>query len=474
MFQHTRRCTIVHAVDISSAQVQERLRDVSGLFANGFIADGLNWTAFPVRGPSRRMGGDQKMLAQVRKRLADVDARIGVADTAFAALVAALSDVGVVEAGADGSLLTSLPLVVTAQIGVMPAAMVHTLGQLGYKTLGSIAAVEQVLLRDRFGPDGVRLWHLSNGNEIDYTEFSEPHEEIVSEVSFEEPLHLAEQIVFGVRAAVEEIVERLGRDSQLCTQFTLTLETEHSELSERIWQFTRGFNARSMIERARWQLDEWLHSDPQQITAGVCLARFVVRATRPAHSEQLTLWGDHSGTDTDAVRLAGKIASTHGPDAVTIAQWRGGRDATQMFAFVPALDLDLADAEITWRMQHPSKHEGPWSGVLPSPLPTLVREPAEVVALCDEREQSVGVTRRSELTAIPHRLIRADGTSFSVLTWAGPWPIEERWWMPEESRRVVQMQLVVTPHSSHELQVPETALLLVMSAGAWRIVAEYA
>mgnify|MGYP006280136673 CR=1 FL=1 len=477
MFPSTRRCTIVHPAGVASIVVEDALADIAALFANGFTADGLNWTAFPVRGPSRRMGGDRKLLAQVRRRLSGIDgaAGVGVADTAFAALVRALGGDGVIDPGGDRDFLAPFPLVVTAQLGVLSANTAHTFDQLGYRTIGSVAAIDQVLLRDRFGAEGVRLWHLCNGNEISYTEFSEPHEEIVREVSFEEPLNHAEQIVFGVRVAVEEIVALLEKECRLCTQFVLVLETEHSELSERVWQFAHGFSTRSIIERARWQLDEWLLGD--QITAGVNLARFTVRATRPSNSEQLTLWGDHSGSDEDTVRLVGKMASLHGSGAVSVAQWRGGRDATRRFALLPAIDLDLVDIETTARLQRPARHEGPWVGVLPSPLPALTLAAPEAVVLCDESGKGVGVTRRSELTGTPHTLTRADGAEFGVLTWAGPWPVEERWWMPEDARRVVQMQIVITAksHAGREVfDVSEDALLLVMSNGKWHLAACYA
>lgn len=479
MFPPTRRCTVRCSAAIAVTQIEEALADISNLFAGGLMSDGSNWVAFPVRGPSRRMGGDHKLAEQVHRKVrslngADlvepkINMTVAVADTVFASLVATLNvrnKVTVVDPGGDRDFLAPVPLKTAAELGIAPLDLIHILGQLGYKTFGSLASVEQMLLRDRFGADGVRLWNLANGNEISHTVFQEPHEDIVREINFEFPLQLAEQIVFGVRTAVEEIVEELRKETRLCTQFVLVLETEHAEVCERVWNFASGFGVRSMIERARWQLEEWLHSG--SATAGVSIARFHVRTTRQAHSEQLSLWGDHSGTDTDAVRLVGKIAGAHGSDSVNIAVWRGGRDATEMYALVPALDVDLVDAETTIRMQNPPKHEGPWRGLLPSPLPALTVSPSVQVQLLDASSVAVGVTRRCELTSIPSRIVHGSGTTQDVLTWAGPWPIEERWWMPAKARRVVQMQVVLLGRDGAEQPV-----LLVMRDGVWTLTARY-
>jgi protein ImuB len=469
MFPITRRCTVLHPLTLASADVREALSDVSHLFSNGFLSNGVNWTSFPVRGPARRMGGDHKLVDQVRKRVQGLSEHIGVgvADTSIAAfLTAGHPRQVVIDPGNDQEFLSSVPLTVVAELGFVAPELVETLTALGYRTIDSISSVEQTLLRDRFGSAGVHLWHLSNGHEVMYTEFRESRDAVLREVAFEEPLQIAEQIVFGVRATVEELVASLVQESQLCTQFSLVLETDHAEVCERVWHFSSGFNARAMIERARWQLEEWLLSG--SATAGVTLARFCVYATRPTNSEQLSLWGDHSATDTDAIRLVGKLSGTFGADSVCLARWRGGRDVNEIFTMVPGLDLDLLDVETTIRMQRPPHHEGPWRGLLPSPLPAVAFPIPEPVQIIDEVGRAVGVTRRCELTSIPCRLIRANSAALDVLTWAGPWPIEERWWAPEVAQRIVQMQVVLI-----DAEGAENPVLVQLQRAGWVIAAVY-
>jgi protein ImuB len=34
------------------------------------------------------------------------------------------------------------------------------------------------------------------------------------------------------------------------------------------------------------------------------------------------------------------------------------------------------------------------------------------------------------------------GDVTAVTSWAGPWPVDERWWSPDSARRVVRCQIV--------------------------------
>ncbi|WP_227497254.1 Y-family DNA polymerase [Planctomonas psychrotolerans] len=52
----------------------------------------------------------------------------------------------------------------------------------------------------------------------------------------------------------------------------------------------------------------------------------------------------------------------------------------------------------------------------------------------------------------------------SVKAWAGPWPVNERWWDPEHSRRAYRFQIV---------DADGTAWLFVLDGGSWRAEARY-
>jgi protein ImuB len=80
--------------------------------------------------------------------------------------------------------------------------------------------------------------------------------------------------------------------------------------------------------------------------------------------------------------------------------------------------------------------------VFPDPLP------AEVL---DEHGRPVEVSGRGVVSAPPASLciMRGDetagwqrGRTQTVTAWAGPWPIEERWWEPSRHRRLAQFQIL--------------------------------
>jgi protein ImuB len=51
-----------------------------------------------------------------------------------------------------------------------------------------------------------------------------------------------------------------------------------------------------------------------------------------------------------------------------------------------------------------------------------------------------------------------------VVAWAGPWPVEERWWNPDSTRRLARFQLVGADGN---------AWLLLVEDGRWWTEARY-
>ena len=52
----------------------------------------------------------------------------------------------------------------------------------------------------------------------------------------------------------------------------------------------------------------------------------------------------------------------------------------------------------------------------------------------------------------------------SVTAWAGPWPLEERWWDPSSRRRGARFQVVTEDGRAH---------LIVRAEGRWWVAATY-
>jgi len=98
----------------------------------------------------------------------------------------------------------------------------------------------------------------------------------------------------------------------------------------------------------------------------------------------------------------------------------------------------------------------------------LLDDPVE---LLDAQGNPVNVTSRGMFTAEPARL---DGQYRGELTWwAGPWPVDERWWdQAEQSRagRTARAQVLVGNQSDGE---PGTALLLCYRQRRWYLEGVY-
>ncbi|WP_433302623.1 DNA polymerase Y family protein [Actinoplanes sp. CA-030573] len=106
----------------------------------------------------------------------------------------------------------------------------------------------------------------------------------------------------------------------------------------------------------------------------------------------------------------------------------------------------------------------PWPGRLPKPAPAVVPlQPIPAVVL-DPAGVPVGVSARLELTGDPAALIVERGGPVEISGWAGPWPVDERWWASGEGRRRARFQVALSDGR---------ALLLSLAAGHWAVEAIY-
>jgi protein ImuB len=175
---------------------------------------------------------------------------------------------------------------------------------------------------------------------------------------------------------------------------------------------------------------------------------------------QLGFWGGDRLKDEQAARAAARLSGLLGPDAVTVPEWRGGRDPAESFVAVPAVAVDLVERAPVG----PPAGTGPWPGRLPPPAPARVPAalvPAEVV---DDSGRRVGVSGRGEATAAPAHLAVGAEAPRRVTAWAGPWPLDERWWDPTSHRRRARFQVVTEDGQGH---------LLVLAERRWWIAATY-
>ncbi len=455
------------------------------------------WLCLAARGPSRYFGGDdalaEQLVAAVRSELgaggqpASVGAGrqpasvgVGVADGRFAAAVAsrrAGQAPMVVAPGATPAFLAPLPVAWLHLVGEVDPELVGLFARLGLARLGDLAALPEGDVLSRFGPAGRHAHRLAAGLDERPAGGAEPRPERRVEQTFDDPVVKLDPLVFTGKHLADELVAGLSAEGRVCTRLVVTAETEHGERTERAWYRAAGLSAPAMVERVRWQLDAWMTSG--ELSAGVVLLRLAPDEVRGDDGDQVRLWGGPSAADERAARAVARLAGMVGDQGVLVPAWRGGRLPGDRYGWVPASTTDLTDADDTAERLRPSPltgpvpaggsggaggRAGPWPGSLPAPSPAVVPAEGRPAELLDAAGQAVTVSGRGELSAPPATLAVAGRPPQAVTGWAGPWPLDERWWDPRRHRRLARLQVVTTDGAAH---------LVLAERRSWWVAATY-
>lgn len=431
---------------------------------------------FAARGPSRYFGGDTAMAELITATATTAAPHVpaivggfgvGVADGRFTAAVAArrAARAGapvVVETGGEATVafLAPLPVRLLTTVAGLEPSLAELFGRLGLRRLGDLAALPAADVLARFGHAGAFAHVIAGGGDGRPPGTQDPPVGCLVEQVFDEPVHDTDTLVFVARHLATELADRLAGDGQVCTRLVVTAETEHSEHSERVWHRPEGLGAMAMVERVRWQLDAWVRHD--EITAGVTLIRLEPAEVRSDDGVQLGLWGGRTQADEWAARAVARLATVAGEQQVLVPAAGGGRQPADAFRWMPAVLTDLADPAEARRRLQPAP--GPWPGRLPAPSPAVIHpQPLPLVVTCADGSV-VRVGGRGLLTSDPVS-VEVHGRTEAITGWAGPWPVEERWWDPERARRSARFQLLT--HSGR-------LLLAVVEHQRWHLLAEYA
>lgn len=434
--------------------------------------------AVATRGPSRYFGGDRALAARVAGAVAEVlaghgEVRVGVADGPFAARLAARSHRSashplVVPPGGTPAFLAPLPLVALER-----PELTDVLARLGLRTLGDLAALPLRSVTGRFGADGEAAHRLASGLDERPPHLTVPPPDLEAAATLDPPAERVDQVAFVAKGLADDLHGRLAARGLACTRVLIAAETEHGERHERRWRHEGALSAAALAERARWQFDGWLHGPVRsRPTAGVSRLALVPDEVVVATGRQLGFWGGETDAAERARRALARVEGLLGPDAVLVPEWRGGREPGERVALVPvgAVDLVAREEERAARAGggHPAPPSWtgapPWPGQLPDPAPARVHDPLRPARVVDDRGRPVVVDGRAMLSAPPSRVAVGEGPAVEVVAWAGPWPLDERWWDAPRRRRRARFQVVVGGGVAH---------LLVLDGGRWWCAATY-
>lgn len=420
--------------------------------------------AVRASGPARFYGGEQAAadrMWQVMYAEGCPDATVGVADGLFTAEQAALraTPIRVVGRGGAAGFLSGL------EIGALdvgaggtggPGALVLELRQLGLRTLGGFAAVDHQKVVTRFGPVGGAAHLLAGG--VDPTPLVPRHEgaDESVEVTFPEPVALAEQVAAGVEPMASRILQQLGRSGRICDEVRILIRSTDG-LSEKVWRHPWQFSSADLVSRVVWQLGELPQGLHHGADGEVCGFPTGVEAVQIIPSGCLA--AEH------AERLFGARPAEHlmsiltrlqdrlGPRGVLAPSVTGGRLLKERRLLTPFGTLPEEAAR--------SRADQPWPGRLTGPAPGVVYEEPRGVRV--ETADGTPLRPGGSDGGVPGWLTAPGGQRLRVIAWAGPWPIRQRWW-GSHAVSVDRYQLVTED---------QQAWVLAASGASWWAEARY-
>ena len=412
---------------------------------------------FGARGPSRYFGGEQALAGLVARAGAGAvpsapKVGVGVADGLFAAGLAARAAAApvavlVVPPQQNRQFLAKLPLISLSD-PVSPLhpdedgteALLDVLWRLGIRKLGDLAALSEADVLGRFGRPGLLAYRLAWGLDDRPLRAQASGDSASVEAEIDPPADRIETVAFMARALADGMVARLARDGLDCVCVGIEAHSDSGHASSHRWRHELRFGAADIVDRVRWQMEGWYRS-PERPTGPVTLIRITPCVTAPADGRQLGMWGARSEADERATRTLARVQGLLGAEAVTVPRLAGGRRPADTGRRVPlgaAGDADSTqDAPAAGtrngrrnRKAKAKAADAPWPGRLPAPSPAVVLAQPEPVEITDRDGAPVSVSGRGEASTPPQQFTDSTGRSQAVAAWAGPWPLDERWWCP--------------------------------------------
>jgi len=388
---------------------------------------------FYARGLSRFYGSEEK-AAQVLRRVVCTemnipDVRVGVADDVFSAVMAATQSLPedplrFIKPGQSEHFLANLPVAVLDDEHTV--ALLH---RLGVATLGQFVALGPDSVRERFGHTGEHLHRLASGLHPEAPPTQSAPLDLRCAIELPEAYALVDQVAFAVKQETEEYLRRLRAAERVSTRVRITVFFDNHQEHQRLWLHPRFFTAPELVDRVRWQLEQCSRD-------GVSSGDFPPRVIRVSYetfapedrvAHEPGLWG--AGPDARVHHVLSRVQAMVGASGVLMAHTRASRVSRDTQVLTPWGDKALED-----------ESTGPLPGALPKPLPATVFRQAKHIDLLDD--DSKPVTLVGHALSAPPQWMGITSNTRVIVSWAGPWPVMEKWWDPSHARYNYRLQLL--------------------------------
>jgi len=457
------RCPDLHVVTADPARDARHFEDITAAVDDlvpraEVLRPGL--LVLSVRGAARYFGSEQAAAERLVDAVAAAGAecQVGIADQLPTAVFAARAG-RIVEPGEDAPFLSALSI---RQLAAEPSLaapgrddLADLLWRMGIRNIGQFAALSRSDVASRFGADAVAAHQFARGEPARGPSGREPDQELDAVMDCDPPIDRVDAAAFAGRSLAGILHRSLESSGVGCTRLAIHAITANGEELERVWRCAEPLTEDATADRVRWQLDGWLNrrnpvrragakrpgDQYDRPTAPVTVIRLCPVELVSAEALQLPLWGGIGEEDRLRARRAlVRVQGLLGPEAVQVPVLSGGRGVAERITFTPLGDEQVPRAD-------PGQ---PWPGQLPEPSPTVLLD--DPVELFDAGGNPVRVTGRGLFSADPSRLVTParDGR---LAWWAGPWPVDERWWDPELAKvgRTARAQVLLDGQAGRAL-----------------------
>src|ERR1700757_3776831 len=413
-----------------------------------------------VRGAARYFGSEEAAAERLVDTVsaAGAECQAGIADQLSTAVFAARAG-RIVKPGGDAAFLADLSIrelpPEPSLSGEGRADLADLLWRLGIRTIGQFAALSRIDVASPFGADAVVAHRFARGEPERGPSGREPEPELDAEMRCDPPIDRVDAAAFAGRSLASQLHQTLMSAGVGCTRLAIHAVTANGEELSRVWRCVEPLTEDATADRVRWQLDGWLNkrTPGDRPTAPVTMLRLQPVEVISAEALQLPLWGGLGEEDRLRARRAlVRVQGLLGPEAVRVPVLSGGRGPAERIKLTPLGDQPVPNAA-------PGL---PWPGQLPEPSPAVLLD--DPVELIDAQGNPIRVTSRGMFSADPARLIARDSDS-QLRWWAGPWPVDERWWDPDLAKgRTARAQILLED---------ERAFLLCYRQRRWYLEGSY-
>ena len=417
----------------------------------------------PARGPVGWFGGEraaaERLIDQVALRTR-TECQVGVADGTFTAVLAARRGRGVPPGGSAEFLSTLDVDELDRDPEVDRSELVDLLRRLGLRSLGAFAELPAADVASRFGAEAVAAHRLARGLDPRPPARRVVPEELAAAMDLDPPVDRVDAAAFAARGLAGRLHEALAGHGLACTRLGVHARTQDGEELLRVWRCAEPLTPGGTVDRVRWQLDSWLGRGG---SGALVALRLTPEETVVAGVLQRGLWGDVGEADERAGRALVRAQALLGPDGVLTPVLTGGRDPAERVRLVPWGEEREPDPPAPVRRPVPDPPPS-WPGRLPAPSPAAVPPEPVAVALLAADGEPVTPSEPDLLDAVPARLAETGRPERGIREWAGPWPVDPRWWVPGGPGRTTRVQVVLDDGD---------ALLLTHQDGTWRVSGVY-